>query len=91
MESAYTTLASAIIKKQELVIGPLAWTEASKVSGIVIKDHGISIKGDGKKILERLVNQYAALFGPASIEACKDAVRKLIAGVDKNELPRLLL
>lgn len=91
MPDIYTSLASKIVKEQEAVIGPLAWTEAKKVSGIQVADNTIKIKGDGKATLEKLVNQYAGLFGRASIEVCKEAVRKLIADVDQKDIPKILL
>lgn len=90
MVDIYITLATKIIKEQEAVIGPLAWSEASKVKGLTVKDHDIDLKGEGKSILEALVNQYSTLFGQASIEVCKDAVRKLAATMDKNTLPAIL-
>lgn len=92
MSDTLATLATAIIKEQELVVGPLAWVEANKVSGLTVKDHTISVKdgGEGKKVLESLVKQYGNLFGQASIEVCKDAVKKLLAGVDKKDVPEIL-
>ena len=90
MTDIYTTLASKIIKEQEAVIGPLAWSEAGKVKGLKVSDHTISIKGDGKIILEALVDQYSTLFGRASIEVCKDAVKNLITDLDEASLPKIL-
>lgn len=86
----YTSIASAIIKQQETIVGPLAWAEAKKVSGLVVEDNKVSIKGEGKETLGKLVNQYATLFGQASIEACKNAVRKFAPDMDKSELPSVL-
>ena len=91
MEKSYISLASAIVKEQESIIGPLAWVEAKKVSGLVIKDHAMKIKSDGKKVLEALVNQYAKLFGRASIEACRDAVKRLVSKMEESEIPNNLL
>ena len=87
----YEALASAIIKEQEKIIGPLAWVEATKVSNLTIKDKKVTIlKGSGKSILVKLVKQYETLFGQASIEACKDAVRPLISKMRGVEIPELL-
>lgn len=91
MSDIYISFASAIIKQQESIVGPLAWGEAKKVPGLVVEDHKIAIKGNGKIILEKLVNQYATLFGRASVEACRDAVHRLISDVNKNDIPSLLL
>lgn len=87
----YAPLATAIIKHQESIIGPLAWNEADKVSGLSVENKNVLLSGDGKKILESLVRQYENLFGQASVEACKDAVRPLIAKEKTLEVPQILL
>ena len=87
----YSKIASEIIKHQEFVIGPVAWSEAKSVKGIVIRDHNVEIKGDGKKIVEELVNQYATLFGRASVEVCRDAVKNLLPKVENTMIPSVLL
>ncbi|MEO8580962.1 MAG: hypothetical protein ABI425_00100 [Patescibacteria group bacterium] len=91
MPDIYVSLASKIIKDQEAVIGPLAWSEAGKVKGIKVIDHTVEISGDGKQTLGKLVSQYEGLFGRASVEVCRDAIRKLIVDVDPKELPDILL
>lgn len=81
-----------IIKEQELVIGPLAWDEAGKVSGLTI-DQGhslVSFSGDGKDIINRLVAQYERLFGKASHAVCRDAVQDLIIKMSPEEIPSSL-
>lgn len=88
----YTSLAQEIIRHQESVIGPLAWGEAAKVNGI----HGtekkkVAIQGDGKKVLGDLVSQFEKLFGQASVEACKDAIRPVLPQLDSVSLPDILL
>src|SRR5207244_4204594 len=57
--SSLGEIASKIIKEQERVIGPLAWSEARKVSGVRIDPAGtlhIS-ETDGKIVIDRLVAQ----------------------------------
>lgn len=79
-----------IIKEQELIIGPVAWNEAKKVPGfsvVDLKQGKISLSGDGKDVVNRLVAQYGRLFGRASQEVCKDAVRDLIAELPKDQIP----
>lgn len=79
-----------IIKEQELVIGPVAWEEAKKVSGfrIIDKDRGeVSFEGDPKEILNRLVAQYSRLFGQVSREVCKEAVQDLLAELPQTDIP----
>ena len=36
MMNSFETIAIRMIKEQELVIGPLAWTEARKVQGLQV-------------------------------------------------------
>jgi hypothetical protein len=82
-----------IIKEQELIIGPVAWDEAKKVSGFHVVDQKtgeVSFDGDAKAVLDRLVSQYARLFGKASNEVCKEAVQDLIAGLPTEEIPTSL-
>lgn len=82
-----------IIKEQELIIGPVAWEEAGKVPGLKILDEkkgDIAFEGDPKVILDKLIAQYARLFGRASNEVCKEAVKDLLASVPKEQLPENL-
>ena len=71
-----------IIHEQELVIGPLAWDEAKKVSGLNIVDSRkgeVSISGDQKEVVNKLVAQYERIFGRAShaISVCKQWLKRL--------------
>ena len=88
-------IAVRIIKEQELVIGPLAWSEAGKVSGITVLDAykgEIALEGaDKKDIVNRLVAQYERLFGRTSHEVCRGAVASLIADMSPAEVPSSLL
>ncbi len=81
-----------IIREQELVIGPLAWYEASKVAGLSIdpSHNSVSINGDKKEIIDRLVAQYERIFGLASHAVCHDAVQDLLAGMTPEEIPSSL-
>jgi hypothetical protein len=88
--SILTQISVRIIKEQELIIGPVAWEEAKKVPGLQIIDQSkgeISFGGDGKEIVNKLVDQYAKLFGRASNEVCKEAVGDLIAELSPEEVP----
>lgn len=87
----YTKIVSLIIKNQEYIVGPVAWSEAGKINGLKIESTNVQVIGDGKQALELLVNQYATLFGKASIEVCKEAVRDMLASVDKRFIPANLL
>ncbi len=81
-----------IIKEQELIIGPLAWDEARKVSGLIIDQSrsSVSFAGNEKEIINHLVEQYEKLFGRASHEVCKEAVQDLIAEMPPDEIPSSL-
>ena len=83
-----------IIREQELVIGPLAWIEASKVPGLTVIDQRagtVLITGaDQNLVIDSLVAQYEKLFGRASHEVSRDAVKSLIANVPVAEIPSSL-
>lgn len=83
-----------IIEQQETIIGPVALQQANKVTGLKTSDGGnlkIEIhSGDPDKILTQLVEQYEHLFGLASVEVCKDAVKEVKPPVPADELPEIL-
>ncbi len=85
-------IASKIIKEQETIMGPIAWEEAGKVTGlrVDIAGHQVSIEGNSREVLEKLVAQYERLFGPASREVCRDAVRPLLSQISPDEIPAVL-
>ncbi|MDD5050240.1 MAG: hypothetical protein PHV93_00670 [Candidatus Pacebacteria bacterium] len=84
-------IATKIITEQELVIGPLAWSEAGKVQGLQVSDHHITFNdGDQKEVVNRLVSQYERLFGRASHEVCREAVASMIADLKPEEIPSSL-
>lgn len=87
----YSTLATNILKSQISVIGPLAIDQAKKVTGLLIDaSNSITIKGDGKEILAKLVHQFETLFGQASVEACKDAIKETQLSISPSDLPEIL-
>lgn len=90
--SQHEQLAKKIIEEQSQIIGPVAWEEASKVSGlrIDISAHTVSVEGNSKDVLEKLVAQYERLFGLASREVCRDAVRPLLSQIPEDEIPTVL-
>lgn len=89
----FAQIANKIIKQQELIIGPIALEQASKVKGLSFNEENyeISIVGNKKQILENLVRQYEKLFGRTSIEVCRDAVKGIISEAPKDQIPQLLL
>lgn len=88
----YSKLAERIIKEQEGIIGPIALEQAQKVPGLVLHwdAHEVELSGDEKDIVDKLIIQYKALFGEASVRVCKDAVQDLIAQVPQGQIPSLL-
>ena len=86
------TLAEKIIGEQELIVGPLAWDQAKQVSGLTIDiaNHLVTVEGNPKEVLEKLVAQYEKLFGIASREVCRDAVRPLLSQIPEEEIPAVL-
>lgn len=86
-------IALRIIKAQEMIIGPLAWSEAKEVSGFHIINQGkeeVAFDGDAKEVLNRLVVQYEHLFGRASHEVCREAVQDIVAEMPPEEVPSSL-
>lgn len=85
-------LVTYIIKEQAAIIGPVAWQEAEKVSGlrIDINNHEVHLEGNPREVLEKLVTQYERLFGKASREVCRDAVRPYVAQISPDQLPEVL-
>ena len=89
----FDQIAIRIIKEQELVIGPVAWSEAKKVAGLHILDQDkgqVSLDGDPKQVLDRVVAQYSRLFGEVSREVCKEAVQDLLAELPQADIPSSL-
>ncbi len=87
----YSQIVSQIIKDQEVIIGPIALEQARKVSGLEIENlNDVKIKGDAKNVLTDLVEQYAKLFGKASIEVCREAVRETKLQFSQDQLPEIL-
>ena len=89
----FNKISLRIIQEQELIIGPVAWDEAKKVQGLNVVDSKkgeVSFSGDQKETVNKLVAQYERLFGRASHEVCRDAVRDLIVGMPSEEVPSSL-
>lgn len=53
-------------------------------------DAKVVIGGDKKTILENLVKQYEYLFGRASVEVCKDAVKNLLPKIPQYQRQQML-
>lgn len=88
----YAQIAEKIIKEQETIIGPIALEQAQKVSGLKVdsQNQQVSFEGDKKMIIDNLVKKYQDLFGQASVEVCRQAVRSIIADAPQEQVPALL-
>ncbi len=90
--SIFTQLVVKIIQEQEGIIGPIALEQAQKVPGLKINwaQKEVNISGDEKNTVNELVKQYKQLFGQASVEFCREAVKELISSVPNDKRPSLL-
>lgn len=90
--NVFAKMAERIITEQEGIVGPVALEQARKVEGLFVdwSKHDVKILGNEKDILELLVKQYETLFGRASVEVCKEAVKNIISEVPKDQVPMLL-
>ena len=89
----FDQIATKIVKEQELIIGPIAWQEATKVQGLHVAPERESVSidnGNGDKVIDRLVGRYEHIFGRASREVCRDAARSLIADLSPTQVPASL-
>lgn len=90
---AYQEMAEAIIKKQILVLGQqIAIERAKKVSGIAMDESGNiqSIGGNGLDVVEKLIETYQELLGPAGLSFAKDAAEPIIKNNPGVSLPKSL-
>jgi len=96
METAidvFNQITVRIIKEQEAIIGPLAWSEAAKVPGLAVVDpkaHTVSVSGDPKTVINALVARYEQLFGRLSREVSREAVVDLTADIPTEDVPTSL-
>lgn len=89
----FNQISIRIIKEQEAIIGPLAWSEASKVVGLVIVDqkaHKVNVTGEPKTVINNLVARYEQLFGRLSREVSREAVVDLTADIPADDVPSSL-
>lgn len=80
-----------ITKEQEKIVGKtLSIQMTSLVDNLSVKNNKVEIKGDPKIVLGDLVDQYANLFGKASIEVSKEAIKKLGHELESSDIPENL-
>lgn len=92
--SALDQVAGQIIKEQGLIIGPIAWSTARRVTGLQVIDEGAGAvvldQNRSREVVDALVHEYESLFGLAAREACREAVVSLIADLPKDQVPSSL-
>ena len=91
--NVFNQISIRIIKEQELIIGPLAWDEASKVEGLSVIDRKkaeVSVTGDPKAVINALVARYEQLFGRLSRDVSREAVVDLTADIPAEDVPSSL-
>jgi len=88
----FAQLVEKIISEQESIIGPIAVEQAQRVPGLKVNysKHEISFEGDKSQAIEKLIEIYKELFGQASVEVCKEAVRSIISQIPSDQVPPLL-
>lgn len=87
----YVEAVSRIIKEQQSIIGPIALDQAKKVVGLQVSGaDDVKITGNKKEVLSNLVDQYAKLFGGASIEVCKEAFASVSDKIASTDTPDIL-
>lgn len=93
LANIYEQMAIKIIAVQEAIIGPLAIEQARGVVGLKVSDDGksIVIDGDGKQVVQYLIESYRDLFGISSVEVSKDAVLNLAHMLQPDQVPEMLL
>lgn len=91
MDDFYTQLAVAIISSQEELIGSVAWDQASHVPGLVVEGHVVHVQtADPEQTINDLVTQYSFIFGPAAVQVCASAARRIAQSTNAGVLPALL-
>lgn len=93
MENLFARMATKIIKEQQTIIGPVALEVAQKVEGLSIDTSSLAVtidEGKEAEVMENLIKGYQAIFGRASVEVCKDAVRDIVAKLDAAQVPAAL-
>jgi tRNA A-37 threonylcarbamoyl transferase component Bud32 len=88
-------ITTKIIREQALIIGPIAWEEAQQIEGLTVdiqtQEISFTVTGESQgEVVDKLVKRYEQLFGRASLEVCRDAVKDLIADVPADQVPTLL-
>lgn len=87
----YTLAVTKIVEEQTLIIGPIAKDLAKRAQGIKgLNGNDLYIEGDPILALGSLVGQFERLFGKASVDASRAALKRTGIGLLPEELPSIL-
>lgn len=87
----YTEAVEMINREQQKIIGSaIAKSIMDAIPELNIKGTDLSINGDPKVALTKLVNGYATIFGKASIMVSKEAINKTKHKLLITEIPDIL-
>ena len=91
-QDVYSQVILKIINEQQLIVGPVAISEALKVSDLKVSPDlkFVQVTNGGKEALEGLVKQYEKLFGQASVEVCKRVSKEILATLPSSGIPDIL-
>lgn len=91
-EDLYAEMVTRIVTEQEKIIGPVAIEQAEQVPELHVNwsKHAITISGDGREAINKLVSQYRKFFGNMSVEVCKEAIAKIASQLPPGQLPESL-
>lgn len=77
-EDIFAQLALKIIKEEEKLIGPKAWELAMNVPGLFVdSNHILKVEGNKNETINQLIAQFEQIFGNASRELARDAIKNL--------------
>lgn len=88
----YSEIVKRIIKEQETIIGPVAVEQAMHIPNLEVDwpNKKVTVKANGAKVIDSLVQQYKELFGKISVEVCREAAGPLMKKLPEGQLPETL-
>jgi hypothetical protein len=93
INTVFAEMSSNIIKQQQLIIGPmLALEQARHVEGLTVdpNTYVCTITGNGREVIDKLIEQYREFFGHAAVEVCREATSQFMSRLPEGEKPNLL-
>lgn len=90
----YVELLRNIIKSQEEVIGPLAWTELTEIKNIVVINRErmeFEFLSDPKQAIDDLLENFVKVFGSTALYVAKRNTYRITRNMTQEEIPAKLL